>query len=212
MATLGDIESALGVIAFGYVGTRSRPDPEGFAAAYRSEEGRRLVAERVTLLQCTTEYPAPDDDIHLKAMDAMTAAFGLPVGFSDHSDGIAVTIAAVARGATIIEKHLTLDRSLPGPDHKASLEPDEFAHLVRSTRRVERALGRAFKAPASSEVKNMVVARKSLVASRRIAKGELFTAANVGVKRCGGGISPMRYWDVVDHVSRRDFEPDEPLD
>jgi len=212
MSTLGEVESALGVLAFGYLGSSSRPSSAGFRASFCSDLGQRLLRERVTLLHCTTEYPAPFEDVNLRAMDTLATAFGLPVGFSDHTRGLAVPIAAVARGAELIEKHFTIDRGLPGPDHQASLEPEELIDLVRSIRHVEKALGRSVKAPAGAEVKNRTIARKSLVASRRIRKGEVFTARNIAAKRPGGGISPMRYWEVVGLKATRDYDADEAID
>jgi N-acetylneuraminate synthase len=212
MAMLGEIEAALAVIACGYVDAESQPEPDALSAAFRSEAGQKALRERVTLLHCTTEYPAPDEDLNLRAMDTLACAFGLPVGFSDHSEGLAIPIAAVARGAAVIEKHLTLDRTLPGPDHRASLEPLEFAELTRSLRRVEEALGRPLKIPAASEVKNMAIARKSLVAACSLKKGEIFTAENVAIKRPGQGMSPMRYWDVIGRAASRDYQADEALE
>src|SRR6266705_3050026 len=194
------------------MGLESKPSNDNFRAAFCSEGGRALLLDRVTLLHCTTEYPAPYEDVNLRAMDTLASAFGLPVGFSDHTQGIAVPIAAVARGATIIEKHFTIDRELPGPDHKASLEPKELAELVGSIRKVEKALGRPIKAPAVSEMKNTTIARKSLVAACSIKKGECFTAQNIAIKRPGNGISPMRYWETIGRTAKRDYDLDEVID
>ncbi|CAG1015725.1 partial N-acetylneuraminate synthase, partial [Anaerolineae bacterium] len=204
MSTLGEIEDALGVLAFGYL-SDSKPSIEAFLAAYCSCEGQAILQDKVTLLHCTTEYPAPIEDVSLKVMDTLRSAFGLPVGYSDHTEGIAVPIAAVARGAVIIEKHFTLDRNLPGPDHKASLEPTELKQLVAAIRIVERALGSGRKHPRPSELKNINVARKSLVASRTITAGESFAAENLAVKRPANGLSPMQYWDLLNRKARRDF-------
>ncbi|HXU71378.1 MAG TPA: N-acetylneuraminate synthase [Polyangia bacterium] len=165
--------------------------------------------ERVTLLHCTTEYPAPIGEVNLRAMATMAARFGLPVGYSDHTEGIVVASAAVALGAVVIEKHFTLDRGLPGPDHKASLEPSELRAMVAAIRAVERALGRVEKAPTPSEVKNLVVARKSLVAARAIRRGERFTPENLTTKRPGSGISAMRYDEWLGREADRDYEADE---
>lgn len=209
MSTLADIEAALGVLAFGYLQSAVVPSVAAFREAYRSRAGQTVLQNKVTLLHCTTEYPAPFADVNLKAMDTLTAAFGLPVGFSDHTEGIAVSIAAVARGALVIEKHFTLDRSLPGPDHKASLEPEELREMVRAIRQVEEALGSARKLPVQSEAKNAVVARKSMVAAREIRKGELFSEENLGVKRPGGGLSPFHYWKLLGSKARRDYATDE---
>ncbi|MCL6479860.1 MAG: N-acetylneuraminate synthase, partial [Peptococcaceae bacterium] len=195
ISTLGEVESALGVLAFGYTKTGEAPSVESFQNAYCSEKGQEALREKVVLLHCTTEYPSPFGGINLLAMDTLKNAFGLPVGLSDHSPGIAVSIAAAARGAAVIEKHFTLDRNLPGPDHKASLEPNELKKMVQSIRQVEEALGSSRKIPAPSELKNKPVVRKSLVAAKSIKPGEVFTEDNITVKRSGGGISPMYYWD-----------------
>ncbi len=210
MATLGDIEAALGVLAFGMTGADTeRPGTPAFQRAWCSSEGRRALEGRVTLLHCTTEYPAPLPDVNLRAMDVLRAAFGLPVGYSDHTQGITIPIAAVARGAVVIEKHFTLDRTMPGPDHRASLEPTELADMVSMIRQVEEALGHAVKAPAPSEMKNMVAARKSLVASRAIRAGEPLTTENLATKRPGSGIAAMRYFDYLGKNATRDYAPDD---
>lgn len=212
MSTIAEIERALGCLAFGYLPHIKTPSQVTFLEAYCSEVGQRVLKEMVTLLHCTTEYPAPFVDINLKAMDTIRFAFGLPVGFSDHSQGIAIPIAAVARGAVVIEKHFTLDKSLPGPDHQASLEPEELKEMVRSIRQVEAALGNERKIPAISEIKNIAIARKSLVAAKQILKGELFTEENVACKRPGNGISPMNFWELLGEKAGRDFRQDELLD
>lgn len=209
MSTLGEIETALSILAFGYTQPEQKPSLAVFEKAYCSESGQQALRENVVLLHCTTEYPAPFTDINLRAMDTLRDAFGLPVGFSDHSSGIAIPIAAVARGAVVIEKHFTLDRNLPGPDHKASLEPEELKAMVQSIRQVEAALGSPLKAPAPSELKNKPVARRSLVAARDILKGEVFTEKNLTAKRPGNGISPIYYWDLLGKAADRDYKQDE---
>jgi len=209
MATLGEVEGALALIAFGLLGGGDVPSEAAFLAAYQSSAGQRILRDKVTLLHCTTEYPAPLDEINLAAMASMASCFGLPVGYSDHSEGIAVPVAAVAMGAGIIEKHFTLDRKLPGPDHTASLEPDELAEMVRMIRVVGEARGSQVKGPSPSELRNRDIARRSLVAGRPIRRGELFTEENVSVKRPGTGISPMRYWDVIGTESMQDYYEDE---
>ncbi|CAA7621689.1 N-acetylneuraminate synthase [Magnetospirillum sp. UT-4] len=211
MSTLDEVEAALGVLAFGYAASAA-PGAEAFRAAYASAAGRAALAARVSLLHCTTEYPTPFADVNLRAMDTLARAFGLPVGLSDHTVGFAAAVAAVARGATIIEKHFTLDRALPGPDHAASLEPNELAAMVAMVRQVELALGSADKVPAPSEVKNIAIARKSLVARRPIGAGETFTEANLTAKRPGGGVSPTRTWEVLGTPAGRDYAEDEPID
>ena len=163
----------------------------------------------ISLLHCTTEYPTPFSDVNLNAMLTMKEAFNLNVGYSDHTLGIEIPIAAVAMGATIIEKHFTLDRNMEGPDHKASLEPDELSAMIRAIRNTELALGNGIKEPAESETKNMIIARKSIIAARDIKKGELFTAENITVKRPGNGISPMKWYDIIGLKASRDFMEDE---
>ncbi len=166
---------------------------------------------KISVLHCNTEYPTPFEDVNLRATRTMYETLGLPVGYSDHTSGIEVPIAAVAIGATIIEKHFTLDRTLPGPDHKASLEPHELKAMVSSIRNIELALGEGQKQPSPSEEKNITVARKSIVASRDIKKGEVFSHDNIVSKRPGDGISPMRWNDVLGIRANRDFFKDEKI-
>lgn len=208
MSTLGEIEDALGVLSFGYLRCDS-PSTAAFRACYCSAKGQELLRDKVTLLHCTTEYPAPLEDVNLKVMDTLRCTFGLPVGYSDHTEGIAVPVAAVARGAVVIEKHFTLDRTLPGPDHLASLEPDQLRQMVDAIRAVEKALGSSRKHPASSEYKNIAVARKSLVAAIPILAGDVFTSENLAAKRPGSGLSPMHYWDMLKKKAERDYSADE---
>lgn len=166
-------------------------------------------AKDMTLLHCTTEYPTPFADVNLKAMNTLEREFHVPVGYSDHTNGIEVPIAAAALGATIIEKHFTLDRNMEGPDHKASLEPKELKAMVDAIRNIEIALGNGIKKPAESEIKNMAIARKSIVAKKNIVKGETLTEENLAVKRPGEGVSPMHWYEVIGTVAKRDFEEDE---
>ena len=208
MATLTEVETALGVLAYGYLGGDA-PSVGAFAEAMKAPKARAALLEKVTLLHCTTEYPAPDNEVNLRAVDTLRDAFGLPVGFSDHSRGIAIPIAAAARGALVIEKHFTTDRSLPGPDHKASLEPGELTEMVAAIRRVQAALGDGVKTPGASESKNIAIARKSLVAGRAIKAGEPFTPENLTVKRPGTGNSPLHYWDMLGQQATRDYDEDE---
>lgn len=165
--------------------------------------------QQITVLHCNTEYPTPMCDVNLRAMLSIREAFGVQVGYSDHTAGIEVPIAAVALGATVIEKHFTLDRNLPGPDHQASLEPGELKAMVAGIRNIELALGDGVKRPSPSEAKNLPVARKSLVAARPIRAGEPFTQDNLAVKRPGTGVSPMRLNEVLGRVAGRDFQTDE---
>ena len=186
MATLGEIEDALAVL-----------------------EAAGTPRSRITVLHCNTEYPTPMVDVNLRAMNNIRDAFGVAVGYSDHTPGIEVPIAAVALGATVIEKHLTLDRTLPGPDHEASLEPHEFAAMTSAIRNIEQAMGDGIKRPSPSESKNKPIARKSLVAARAIREGELLNFDNVVAKRPGTGISPMRWDEVVGRTATRDYDDDE---
>ena len=167
------------------------------------------VRKKITVLHCNTEYPTPMQDVNLRAMTTIQDAFGVTVGYSDHTRGIEVPIAAVAMGAHVIEKHLTLDRSLPGPDQAASIEPQEFTEMVQAIRNIEQALGNGVKQASPSEAKNLLIVRRSLVATKRIEAGESFTSENIAAKRPGTGISPMRWDDVIERAAIRDFSPDE---
>ncbi len=209
MSTLGDVEDALSFLALGYLGPDAVPSLSAARGAYASPEARAVLGANVTLLHCTTEYPAPFEDVNLSVLRTLRAAFGLRVGFSDHTPGLAAPVAAAALGAQVIEKHLTLDRTLPGPDHRASLEPAEFTALVTAVRQVEQALGSPTKLPTPSERPNRAVARKSLVAAVPIRAGEAFTAANLTLKRPGTGVSPIFYYDYLGRPAPRDFATDE---
>lgn len=168
-----------------------------------------LTKEQITLLHCNTEYPTPMQDVNLKAMLQLRDKLGVKVGYSDHTKGIEVPIAAVALGADVIEKHFTLDRTLPGPDHKASLEPNELKAMVDAIRNIEQALGDGQKHVSASEERNMAIARKSIVAAKDIKKGEFLTEDNLTTKRPGSGISPMRWKEVIGTKAIRDFAEDE---
>ena len=172
-----------------------------------------LSKENLILLHCNTEYPTPFEDVNLKAMDTLRKEFGVEVGYSDHSKGIEVPIAAVALGATVIEKHFTLNRNMEGPDHKASLEPDELKMMVDAIRNIEKAIGGdGVKHVSESERKNIAVARKSIIAARDIKKGELLTEENLTAKRPGTGISPMRWEEVIGTTAVKDFKEEEPIE
>lgn len=168
-----------------------------------------LSIDQITVLHCNTEYPTPFKDVNLKAMSAIGDKFGVKIGYSDHTEGIEVPIAAVALGATVIEKHFTLDKNMEGPDHKASLEPDELKTMISAIRNIEQALGTGHKKITESERKNIEAARKSIVAACPIKKGELFTEGNLTVKRPGTGISPMRWDEVIGLIAKRDFLEDQ---
>ena len=185
MATLGEIDAALGVL-----------------------EGAGTARRQITVLHCNTDYPTPAHEVNLRAMTSIAQAFGVAVGYSDHTQGIAVAIAAVALGASVIEKHFTVSRSLPGPDHPASLEPGELKSMVAAIRTIEQALGDGIKRPTPGELKNRPVARKSLVALQPIAAGELFSADNLGAKRPGSGLSPMRWDELIGRPATRAYAAD----
>lgn len=194
MSTMEEIEDAVMIL------TGSHPD-------YPSESS--LTKDDIIVLHCTTEYPCPYPDVNLRAMLAIRDRLGVRVGYSDHTRGLEVSLAAAALGAEVIEKHFTLSRLLPGPDHKASLEPDELASLVEQVRHIEAAMGSGDKHPAPSELPNITVARKSIVAARPIKKGETFTQENITVKRPGNGISPMRWDEIIGTTASRDYLYDE---
>ncbi len=190
MADLGEIEDALDILI--QSGTKK---------------------ENITVLHCNTEYPTPYEDVNLRAMLTIKEAFKVNVGYSDHTPGIEIPIAAVALGATVIEKHFTLDKNMPGPDHKASLEPKELKEMITSIRNVEKALGDGIKKPSKSELKNIHIARKYIVAKKDIKKGEIFSEENLTVKRTGKeGISPMRWYEIVGKRSPKDFKEDEAVE
>lgn len=208
MSTLGEIEDALSVVAFGLIhGEKNNVEPskKEFKVAYSSIEGQALLREKVTLLHCTSEYPAPIDDINLEAIISLRKVFNLNIGYSDHSEGIMVPIAATAIGATMIEKHFTLDKSLSGPDHRASLSPNELSDMISKIRSIEIAMGNGLKHPRASELKNINIARKSIFAVKNISIGEKFTESNIALKRPGYGKSPMEYWDLIGKTSKNNY-------
>jgi N,N'-diacetyllegionaminate synthase len=184
---------------------------EEVGAAIEVLERSGTPRQLITVLHCNTEYPTPFSDVNLLAMRSIQAAFAVKVGYSDHTKGIEVAIAAVALGAEVIEKHITLDRNMAGPDHLASIEPHELKQMVSSIRSIEAALGDGIKKPSISELKNRPVARKSIVALRNIAKGEIFDEKNLTVKRPGAGISPMQWDRVVGRIASRAFSADEQI-
>ena len=188
MADLGEIEDALDILM---------------------ENGAKK--ENITVLHCNTEYPTPFEDVNLKAMLTIKEAFKINIGYSDHTLGIEVPIASVALGATVIEKHFTLDKNLPGPDHKASLEPQELKEMVKAIRNIEKSLGNGIKKPSKSEVKNINIARKSIVARKNIKKGDVFTEENLITKRPGNGISPMMWKEIIGKKASKDIPKDKPL-
>ncbi|OGW82880.1 MAG: N-acetylneuraminate synthase [Omnitrophica bacterium GWA2_52_8] len=210
MANIREIKDALGAIAFGMISRESEtPSKARFNRAYHSPQGQKLLRRYVTVLQCTTEYPAPANAMNLRAMATMRQALLLPVGFSDHSLGIAAPIAAAALGAVVIEKHFTLNKKMPGPDQTASLDPKELREMVRGVRTVEAMLGTGVKAAFHCEQKNIPIARKSLVAARPIRTGERFTPENLMPKRPGSGVSPFQYWNYLGRKSKNTYREDD---
>lgn len=204
MADINDIRAALSVVAFASIDS-GLPTAAALAAAYASPEGSAALADRVTLLHCTTEYPAPFEAVNLRAMETMRTEFRLPVGYSDHTLGLSVPIAATALGAVALEKHFTLSRTRSGPDHAASLEPDELALMVRCVRDTEAALGSSEKRPGAAEMENAVSARRSLVAARPIAAGTLLTESDIDARRPATGRSPMQHWEALGRPAARDL-------
>lgn len=184
MATLGEIEEAIFIL-------------------------RENGTYDISILHCNTEYPTPMEDVNLKAMQTIKDAFKVNVGYSDHTIGIEIPIAAVAMGASIIEKHITLDKNMKGPDHKSSLEPDELKEMVKSIRNIEKALGDGIKKVSESERKNKNISRKSIVANRNIEKGEVFTEENIAIKRPGNGISPMKWYEIIGTTARKNYNKDD---
>jgi N,N'-diacetyllegionaminate synthase len=184
-------------------------DASEIAASVKAITDSGFSKNKLTILHCTTEYPAPFSEVNLFAMQSLAKQFDVAVGYSDHTKGIEVPIAAIALGAVVIEKHFTLDRNMDGPDHKASLEPQELKAMVSAIRNIEEALGDGIKKPTDSEIKNKAIARKSIVAARLIKKGEVFTEQNLTVKRPGNGLSPMKWFEVIGSISPKDFQEDE---
>ena len=211
MATLPEIESALGVLAYGLTTPDKTPKEGCFEEAYNSEQGQRALKDKVTILHCTTEYPAPFKDINLNAMQTIKDFFNLNVGYSDHSRGILVPIAAAAMKAKIIEKHFTLDCNMEGPDHKASIEPKQLTEMIANIRNIETILGDGIKVPRPTEIKNIDIVRKSLVAAKEISLGEIITGDCIEIKRPGNGISPFKYWDLIGTKATKNYKEDELL-
>jgi N-acetylneuraminate synthase len=210
MASLAEIEAALGVIAFGADESGEAPSPAAFDAAWWRQ--KQVLRQSVTILQCTTAYPAPAEDINLRAMDTFAESFGLPVGFSDHSLGTAIAVAAAGRGAKVIEKHFTMDRTLTGPDHAASLEVDELTRMVADIRIVEKSIGSGEKARRPSEFDNVALARRGVYAARDIAAGEVVSDADIVLLRPETTMSPMALWDILGKPAKRAFRKYRPIE
>ncbi len=211
MSNLKDIKNALSVIAYGYLSkeTQGVPTWNEFEKAYESSEGKKVLKSNVTILHCTSNYPAKPCELNLNAMLTIQKEFGLKVGYSDHSLGVDASVAAVAMGATLIEKHFTLDKDMPGPDHKASLEEEELKTLIEKIALVEEMKGNSQKTPTKSELETLKLVRRSLVAGEDIKEGEKFTIHNLKVKRPGTGVSPSKYWEYLNRVAKKDYKRDE---
>ena len=211
MANISEISKAISIIAFGYLNKNNKkiPSSEDLYNSLKSTEGKNLLKKKVTILHCTTEYPAPASELNLNAINEMRRRLNLQIGYSDHSNGLIAAIAAVALDVRILEKHFTISKNMRGPDHKASLSPRELFIFVKNIREAEIMMGNGLKTPSISEIKNMNIARKSIVALRNIKKGERFSPKNIGCKRPGNGITPMKYWNLINKKSKKNFLKDE---
>ena len=213
MATIDEIKLSLSVLAFGLTNQKSAtPSVDKFHAAYSSQVGQDALAEKVTMLHCSTEYPAAAENLNLNVIGLLKDNFPTKVGYSDHSQSLLTPALAVCAGASLIERHITLDNSLEGPDHLASTEPEDFKKLVGYIREAEIMLGRAEKILSPTEEKNKVVARKSLAASKAISKGQVFTADNLTLLRCSGHIEPVHYWHFIGKIAGRNYDAGEAID
>lgn len=205
MARLSEVEEALAVVAHAL---QHDNEPQSMAYVWQcwsNKKSRDALQQHVTLLHCTSQYPTPWHDVNLRAMDTLAAAFGLPVGYSDHTSGTVISLAAVARGAVVIEKHFTLDCNLPGPDHKASIEVDELTQLVTDIRALEQALGDGIKAPQACEWDTRRVARQSIVAAKHLPAGKIIEAGDLTTARTGGGLAPNALWELLGSTNPRDL-------
>lgn len=212
MATLSDVELALAVIAHAFNNDAEPRHVDEVWKGWCRPDWRQSLQGRVTLLHCTSQYPTPMSEVNLKAMDTLSHAFSLPVGYSDHTQGIIVPLAAVARGAVMIEKHFTLDRTMSGPDHRASLEPEELGRMIREIRSIQTALGDGIKSPQSSEWNTRKAARQQVIVTRDINRGECFARGDLSTARSGHGVEPSRLWGLVGQPASRDYSAYEPVD
>ena len=212
ISSIDDIKDALGVLAYGMLSKSCEyPKSEDFREILSRTAAWDILKKRVSLLHCTSEYPAPYRDCNLLAIDVLRTTFGLEVGYSDHTEGTEICLAAAALGASIIEKHFTINRSLTGPDHAASIEGEELKSLVDGVRKIELALGSAAKSPQASELKNKQAIRKCIVADTTIKKGDTFSTGNLTIKRPDIGISPKYFFDLLGQKADRDYSKDEPI-
>ena len=206
MSDIEEINLALAVVAFGISESlKSNPSKEKLNRIVKSKEFKTIIKDHVTLLHCTTEYPAPYSSVNLKAINSLREYFGTKVGYSDHTEGLIVPIVAASLGASVIEKHITLNKNFSGPDHSASIEPTELIKLVENIRNVEESMGDGIKSPQECELKNRIIARKSLFAFKDIKKGEMFTQNNIVAKRPGNGVTPMEYWDLLGSLTSQKY-------
>ena len=212
MATLSEVEQGLAIVNHALNFYKAPRNIEAVWTCWSDEAAREKLKENVTLLHCTSQYPTPWCEVNLRAMDTLSAAFGVAVGYSDHTTGTVIPVAAVARGAVVIEKHFTLDRSLPGPDHKASLEVNEFKSMVDDIRALEMALGSGIKAPQTSEWDTRKIARQSIIAARHLPAGKKIEQSDLATARTGGGLSPALYWNLLGSISQKSYEPGEVLE
>ena len=206
MFEMNEIRTALAVMALGY---QNKPMDIKKLEQISTEEMSQVLKDKISLLHCTTAYPCKPEDANIRVLETFKSTFKVPVGYSDHTEGFAASMAAVSFGATVIEKHITLDRNMEGPDHKASLDPIQFKQYVQFIRETEKVLGSPEKKPTEEELKNRVFARKSVVAKRPIRAGEVFSEENVDLKRPGNGLSPLCYWGMMGKKAVRDLKKDE---
>lgn len=206
MSTLPEIKEALGIIAFGYLNIDGYPSKALISEIMKSNEASEIISQRVTLMHCTSAYPAPIDQLNLLAMQSLSDEFKTRIGYSDHSDGIFISPIAVAMGASVIEKHFTKSKEMKGPDHQASIEPDELFKMITDIRAVEIGLGKRDKTPTIEEKKNLLIARKSIVAKTPIQQGEIFSETNLSIKRPGSGMQPIKIWDLIGQQSQNSYD------
>ncbi|MDC0073306.1 N-acetylneuraminate synthase [Alphaproteobacteria bacterium] len=206
MSDIEEIRLALAVVVFGIAEPlKSKPNKNKLNRIIKSKEFKKVIKDNVILLHCTTEYPAPYSSVNLKAMNVLRDYFGTKVGYSDHTEGAVISIAAASLGAAMIEKHITLNRNFVGPDHSASIEPSELIELIKNIRIIEQSIGNGEKILQKCELKNKIIARKSLFAHKDIEKGELFSQENIIAKRPGNGVNPMDYWDLIGTKTSKDY-------
>lgn len=211
MATLSEVEAGLALLA--HATTHEAP-PSGLDdcwTAWADPEVRARLKKNITLLHCTSNYPAPMNEVNLRSMDTLQTAFGFDTGYSDHTQGTIIPVAAVARGACVIEKHFTLSRKMSGPDHSASLEPQELYEMMQQIRQIEEALGDPVKTPQPSEIDTRTAARQQVVATCQISVGDVFTEKNISTSRCGSGIPASAFWDLIGTIAKSNFEPSQPI-